>query len=712
MKLDPVDLTACDREPIHIPGSIQPHGVLLVADRDTLVVDHVAGDVEGRLGHADWQGRSLAALIGDAAVSRISRITDSPGTGGFAGQIAGADGQTFDVSVQMSGDRIVVEIEPAGPPQTPAGLLAGLEAASAAFERTASLKALCERAAVEFRRLTGFDRVMIYRFLDDEAGVVLAEDRDPALPSFLNHHFPGSDIPKQARALYVRNLVRVIPDIHYVPAPLRPAWAQPEPLDMSDCVLRSVSPIHMQYMKNMGVGASASVSIVKDGMLWGLIACHHAAPRLLTYDQRAGCRALAGGLARQIKAKEEAEGYRERLRLRGFEDDAVTALSRRPSLDAALRESLPEIQKVLDADGVAVLRGAELLVAGAAPRETEIRDLAAWIAAGEGPEPFATERLAETYPPAADFAAAAAGVLVTQVSAEEPFMVLWFRAEQVEVVNWAGNPHKDAGRAPGETLTPRASFEAWSEAVRGQSRRWTLAEVETAGRLRQALLDIRQTRRLKELNARLTETLADKESLLEQKELLLGEVNHRIQNSLQLVSSFLGLQARSSDDQALKDSFEEARRRLSAVALVHRRLYRADQIENVDLARYFEELSSEMLSSMGPEWAGQLTLNLAPVLIPTDRAVTVGLVLTELVINANKYAYGGAAGPIEITLEDMGPKFRLIVADQGRGKHEPSQGFGSRMMKAMVGQLNGELDYQDNRPGVRAVLTASVVYRA
>lgn len=710
--LNPQDLTVCDREPIHIPGSIQPHGLLLVADRDNLMISHGAGDIEGRLGQAQWLGQALGQLIGDTLAARVARITDSAGAGGFVGQLTGAAGDLFDVSVQMSGDHVVVEIEPGGPPQPAAALLARLEGASAAFERTPSLKTLCERAAVEFRRITGFDRVMIYRFLDDEAGVVLAEDRDPALPSFLNHHFPGSDIPRQARALYVRNLVRAIPDIHYLPAPLRPAWTAPEPLDMSDCVLRSVSPIHMQYMRNMGVGASASISIVKDGVLWGLIACHHAEPRLLTYEVRAGCRALAGGLARQIKAKEEAEGYRERLRLRSLEDDVVIALSHSGSLDTALRESLPQIQKMLDADGAAVLRGDKLMLQGATPNETEVRKLAAWIAAREGADTFATDRLSEVYPEARAFAATASGLLTAQVSAEEPFAILWFRAEQVEVVNWAGNPHKDVARSDGELLTPRASFEAWSEAVRGRSRRWTLAETDTAARLRQSLLDVRQTRRLKELNSRLSETLADKDGLLNQKELLLREVNHRIQNSLQLVSSFLGLQARSSDDQTLKDSFEEARRRLSAVALVHRRLYRADQIENVDLARYFEDLSGEMLDSMGAEWAGKLTLNLAPILIPTDRAVTVGLVLTELVINANKYAYGGAPGPIEITLEELGSRFRLIVADQGRGRHEPTQGFGSRMMTAMVGQLAGTLDYQDNRPGLRAVLTAAVAHGA
>lgn len=707
MSAQDLDLTACDLEPIHLPGSIQPHGVLLVVDRDSLAVTHAAGDVPGRLGVGDWHDAALGHVVGDALAGRIARLTESAGAGGFAGQMDGAEGRRFDVSVKADADRVLVEIEPAAiDPPSATVLLAALEAAALAFERTPNLKALCERAAVEFRRLTGFDRVMIYRFLDDEAGSVLAEDRDPALPTFLNHHFPGSDIPRQARALYVRNLVRSIPDIHYQPAPLVPAWAGP-PLDMSDCVLRSVSPIHMQYMKNMGVAASASVSIVKDGMLWGLIACHHATPRLLTHDVRAACRALAAGLARQIKAKEEAESYRERLRLRSFEDDITALLLGAQSLDEALREVLPELLAMLDADGAAILRGGVLLHAGTCPRETDMRVLAEWLLSQGSSEPFCTDRLGERHPPSAAYRETTSGLLAVIASADEPFVLMWFRAEQVEVVNWAGNPHKPSD-APAAVLTPRASFDAWAEQVRGRSRPWSTPTVEAVAHLRNTLLEGRRTHRLRELNGRLNETLTDKEALIQQKELLLREVNHRVQNSLQLVSSFLGLQARASDSDLLKESFEEARRRLAAVALVHRRLYRADQIETIDLARYIDDLAAEMLESMGPEWRGKLTLNVAPVMLPTDRAVTLGLVLTELVINANKYAYGGAPGPIDITVEPDGSRFRLIVADHGGGRHGVGSGFGTRMMGAMVSQLSGELEHQDNKPGLRVVLTAPI----
>ncbi|MBJ7408999.1 MAG: GAF domain-containing protein [Phenylobacterium sp.] len=702
-----LDLEVCAREPIHIPGAIQPHGAMLVADRTTQEIAHGAGDVAGLLGVDAWIGLSLGAILGDPLAERLAQVTQSGHVGGYAGHLV-RGARPFDVSAHVDRDWLIVEIEPGLDQPLPATAILGqLEAAGAAFERAPNLKALCDRAAVEFRRLTGFDRVMIYRFLDEGAGAVLAEDRAEGMPSFLNHHFPGSDIPAQARALYVRNLVRVIPDVAYTPAPLRPELRGAEPLDMSDCALRSVAAVHMQYLRNMGVGASASISVVKDGLLWGLIACHHRSPKLMPYDIRAAARTLAGGFARQVRAKEEAEAYRERLRLRGLEDEVTSRFARAGGLDANLADGVHELGRMLDADGVAALRGGVLYMDGVRPPETHVHALARWVLQ-RGQDPIVTNCLPEDYPDAQAFQAQASGLLALVVSADEPFVILWFRAEEVEVVNWAGNPHKALTLGPGETLTPRASFEAWRQTVHGRSRRWTLAEVDAAVRLRETLLDARGRRRLQELNTRLGDALNEKDGLLEQKEMLLKEVNHRIQNSLQLVSSFLGLQSRSMGDPKLHEAFEEARRRLQAVALVHRRLYRADQIEIVDMARYLEELVADMNDSLGAEWAGKISVDASPVLVPTDRAVTLGLVVTELVINANKYAYDGKPGQIEVSLEEHRADLRVIVADHGKGKHAPGEGFGSRMMSAMVKQLRGELTFGDNKPGLRAILTCPI----
>lgn len=696
-----VDLTVCDREPIHVPGAIQPHGLLLVAQAEDGRVIGGAGDIEDRLA-SEWLGRTLAELLGAETVASLADADpDEPVT---LGVVQGTR-EVLEGVARRQDERWLVQLEPQSSLWADAAHLLGwLDRAGGSFERASDLRALCDRAAVVFRELTGFDRVMIYRFLDDEAGVVVAEDRDPTLDSFLNHHFPASDIPRQARALYVRNRIRVIPDVAYVPQPLRPAALRS--LDLSDIDLRSVSPVHVQYLRNMDVAASASVSIVKDGVLWGLIACHNREPRTLSYGQRLACQALAGGFARQVRAKEEAEDYRERLRLRSAEDIVTGRLLADPA-EQVLVEVGEELRRMLDADGFAVLHGKTLHGTGHCPDEIDLREIAGFVRKTGTGQLLHTHALSERFPAAEAYSDLASGLMAVVLSSEEPIILLWLRAEHVTVVEWAGNPHKAANAATG-TLSPRASFAAWREEVRGQARPWSLPEIEAVQRLTRALYEARQTRRIRDLNRELTATIADKESLIAQKDYLIKEVNHRIQNSLQLVAAFLSMQARAEGNEDLTRSLAEAQRRLSAVALVHRRLYSDDNVETVDLARYLDELVGEMKTSMGPEWAEHISVDLAPILIPTDAAVNIGLILTELVINANKYAYGGAPGPVAISLEQHRNRLRLIVADHGYGKAGTRSGFGTRMMSAMVERLGGTLDEANNRPGLRVIFTAPI----
>jgi light-regulated signal transduction histidine kinase (bacteriophytochrome) len=698
----------CAAEPIHTPGAVQPFGVLLVVDLAGWRVQHIAGNVEQILGVTEPVGSLLAALVEAEIASQAAALAASPVTGSsYLGQMTAASGQRLDVSAFVAGAFIAVELEPA-PGTAPAArtVFKQLEQAAAIFERAISLQALCEEAASMFRDLTGFDRVMVYRFNEDSSGRVLAEARRPDSYAFLHHHFPASDIPQQARTLYLRNLIRVIPDAAYRPAPLRPAWTGPAPLDMSDSSIRSVSPIHLEYLHNMGVRASASISLVKDGALWGLIACHHDTPRLLPYDVRATCRYLAGALSRHIKAREEAESYRQRIRFRSIEDEMLQLLSREGALDEALAHHLPRVSGMMDADGIAVIRGKELVTSGVHPESDDIWMLAAWLLAQPDDAVTASATVSELNPSFARFRETGSGILAVVLSAEEPWVVIWFRAEQVELVKWAGNPHKAVSGEPNRALSPRASFEAWQETVRGHSRRWTLPEVEAARRLRGALLEMRQTRWVKELNSQLTRLLQEQARLVEQKDYLIGEVNHRVQNSLQLVSSFLQLQGRSSDSAEVRGTLEEARRRLAAVALVHRRLYTGSETRVVDGARYIEELCADTLAAMGPEWQKQVSLDLSPILIPTNRTVTLGLVLTELFININKYAYGGGAGPIEVRLLAERAGLSLIVADRGSGMISSRRGYGSRMINSLVTQMGGRMVYEDNKPGLRVVLSA------
>jgi len=678
---------------------------MLIVNNELKVIG-AAGDIEGRLTE-NWAGRALIDLVGGDCVAKAARVEEDATL--ILGRVEGASGYLNAIAYRSAG-RLVVEMDAAEPePTLSAPFLFGLDAAVSQFERAPTVESLCRQAAATFRDLTGYGRVMIYQFIDGDAGVVVGESLDDGSSSFLNHHFPATDIPKQARALYVRNKVRVIPDVSYIPAPIRSVREDLRGLDLSDSTLRSVSPVHIQYLKNMGVAASASISIVKDGVLWGLVACHHHEPKEITLNVRIACLAIAGSLARQIRSKEEAELYRERLRFRSQEETVLSKLGTDGSLSEFFARSGRELANLLSADGFAAVQGQDLFTYGKCPDNIDIRAIADFIRRPAALQPFATPSLKTKMPEAEAYADRASGLLAVTMSTEIPTILIWFRAEHLEVLEWAGNPHKGVPVEPGVTLTPRASFEAWSEEVRHKARPWSHGEVEAAGRVVRLMLERRNDLRVRELNRELTTTIAENETLLRQKDFLLKEVNHRVQNSLQLVAAFLRLQGKTSGDDAVRLQLEEADRRLSAVALVHRRLYRDDSVEVVDLSRYLEDLVNEMKTTMDDEWARQFDLELAPVQISTDRAVNVGLVLTELVINAQKHAYEGRPGRLSVILEQHRGMFRLIVMDHGAGKKSGGgSGFGKRMLAAVVDQLKGTIDEQDNKPGLRTVVTAPI----
>ncbi len=697
----PAAFNSCDLEPIHIPGSIQPYGIMLILNEDGVVV-----------GYAGAAGDVLDRRIEDLTGLRVASIVEQlPATSGIAvlGDAA-LNGTVFDAIGYRSGPHIVVELIDKGPKlDLGPAFLSQLEVLGATLERSGSLADLAARAAGIFQDLTGYSRVMIYQFVDDEAGVVLGESISDQSSSFMNHHFPATDIPRQARALYVRNRVRVIADVHYTPAPVVSASSELKSIDMSDSTLRSVSPVHIQYLKNMGVGASASMSIIKDGMLWGLAACHHPEPRTLSLTTRMACQAVATSLARQVKAREDNDLYRERIRLRAQEDVVLSRIGNDDGLDRFFASSGSELASLLKADGFAAAQGEDLYLFGTCPDAEEVRSVADHVRRPASLKPVVTSSLSLDMPAAKVFAPIASGLLAVTMSTEVPTILMWFRAEQLQTVKWAGNPHKDVTLGPDDKLSPRASFEEWSENVRGRSRDWTLAEAESAARVVKLLLEARNNARMRVLNKALTVTLKENESLIQQKDFLLGEVNHRVQNSLSLVGAFLRMQGRTASEE-VREHLEQAEARLNAVGLVHRRLHQDNSVEIIDLSRYLGELVAELQTSMDRRWRQFMTLDVAPILISTDRAISVGLIINELITNAGKYAYGGEPGPLEIKVDQHRNAMRLIVADQGRGNSGKTEGtgFGSRMLSSLVQRLGGTMERFDAQPGLRVEVTANI----
>jgi len=696
------NLTNCDLEPIHIPGSIQPHGLMIVADAHGTVVGSAGCGAEAKR----LRGNRLQDVL---AIDLAGFSHQSLPQTGFSvlGQ-AEWNGRLHDVIAYRSGEYAVFELtEAEAGSQFGATFLARLESIGSRLSRSITLTDLANQTAKIFQEITGYGRVMVYRFIDDEAGVVIGESIADGSDSFMNHHFPGSDIPKQARALYLRNRVRVIADVNYTPVPIESYREDLSALDLSDSTLRSVSPVHIQYLKNMGVNASASMSIIKDGVLWGMVACHHHEPRVLSLATRLTCQTVASAVARQIKMREEGELNRERVRLRAQEDLIVNRLGTDENLRSFLGGAARDLTHLLRADGFAAVQGNEVYRSGTCPAPEMVCAIAEFAGESGHSKPFASSHLSEDMPAAAGCKDIASGVVAVTMDTEVPSTLLWFRAEKVQTVYWAGHPHKNVTQAEErKALTPRASFATWAQQVAGRSEDWLDAEKESAIRLTKRMLDAWNNRRINRLNQDLLSTLRKNESLIQQKDFLLKEVNHRVQNSLAIVSAFLRMQARNAEP-IVQEQLAQAEQRLRAVGLVHRRLYQENDVQTVDLGRYLDELVGELASTLDPRWRQQLSLDLNPTWIDPERAISVGLIVNELLTNSVKYAYGGEPGPIMLSLEPARGGFRLTVADRGRGVtgQVEGTGFGSRVINALVERLNGTISSEDNEPGLRTILS-------
>ncbi|MGY1618258.1 SpoIIE family protein phosphatase [Geodermatophilus sp. SYSU D00691] len=521
----PVDLTNCEREPIHVPGSIQPRGVLLAVSEPHLVVQQVSQNLASLTGvaPADALGRPLADVLGVACADLVARSASAfgdlrernpveltldvdgspvpvdailhravirPGDPPLPGQpgppVSGAGAEAVS--------SLVVELEPArGPrPFSFPNTYQAVRGTVGELNRASSLQELYDITAQAVRTLTGFDRVMVYRYDADYNGEVVAEAKAEHLNSFLGLHYPASDIPAQARALYEKNWIRLISDVSYVPSPLTPPDhpGHGRPLDLTYSTLRSVSPIHLEYLANMGVRASMSISLLRDDKLWGLIACHHyEGPHAPPYATRAAAEFLGSTLSLRLVDRALEEETQRALRVRSTLAwlTAATLDEDRPLADTLLGD--PDLLDLLPADSVAVrLQGHS--GARGAPLPEGLAEVVADWATTRGADVVSTDALPRLAPELAAPLDTACGVLA--VPLPEGQYIVWFRGEHVRHVDWGGDPRNKAiARQEGDEvrLSPRKSFDRWRETVRGRSEPWTGHEVAEATELRTHLLE-------------------------------------------------------------------------------------------------------------------------------------------------------------------------------------------------------------------------------
>ncbi|MEZ0169070.1 ATP-binding protein [Microvirga sp. TS319] len=503
-----IDLTACEREPIHIPGSIQPHGALFAFSRVDMTVTHASANAASLLGvdpdlllKRPW-GEALPAIAAQleadletpmpAGTSHYLRTITLTGDGGEA---------AYDAVLSRSDGHVILELE-----AVPEGQASSIETLYPILRRfvedlqgAATVERLCRLAAEDIRRMTGFDRVLIYRFDEYWNGTVIAEDRNDALPSYLDLRFPASDIPAQARELYRRNRLRIIPDATYTPVPIRSH--DPAPLDLSDSVLRSVSPVHLEYMRNMGTPASMSISILRGGALWGLISCHNSEPRRVPLPVRNACDFLTQIFSLQLEARENTALADARVRLGAIQARLLASMAGENAFIDGLVGHPDDLMRLAGARGVAILTEEHCWRLGETPGEAQVKALCGWLSEHHQEDVFATDRLSEIFPEARAYADKASGLLSISISKMRSSYILWFRPELVETVKWGGNPEKPMREEAGTLrLHPRRSFEIWKETVRARSAAWDRSEIEAVKELRNAIVGI-VLRRAEELAA-------------------------------------------------------------------------------------------------------------------------------------------------------------------------------------------------------------------
>lgn len=530
-------LQACAQEPIHQSGAIQPHGYLISCQLPDWTIRHVSANVEALTSvPADAMLRhSLREFINEDVIQAIAEAVgfgepDAPPQRAAVANI-GPMAMLCDIGVHLADGLVHIEIEPqqrGGGERSPTVVAQTMIARVASTDDDAGFH---ERVAEQVRLLTGYDRVMVYRFRHDDSGEVVAESRDPALDPYLGLRYPASDIPLQARRLYLRNRIRVIPDARYAPVPIVPDRnARGEPLDLGQLALRSVSPVHLEYLANMGVAASMSISIVSGGRLWGLIACHHRGVRHLSPGVRAAADLFGLFVSMRVAAREQQAAAALEDDARGIRDTLALRLANASDPHLALTSELDLLRRALDCDGVALLQSDHWHGAGRTPPKERASDLLAWLGRGANASGVVATARAADWSPLPEAADGIAGVLALPLEPARDEWLLFFRCEQIEDVRWAGRPDEPfVVTGDGNRIGPRASFAAWNETVRGTSTPWTDADRRIAGRLSLVLREHarRNHARHADLGARRArmDVLDNRERLLQLSELMDGLVH-------------------------------------------------------------------------------------------------------------------------------------------------------------------------------------------
>ncbi|MEB3210098.1 MAG: GAF domain-containing protein, partial [Leptolyngbyaceae bacterium] len=468
---------------VHLPDTIQPYGVLLSLDKTDFSILQISTNSEAYLGLSPQQllGQSLDTLMDvaqiRAALQHVSPEHNRVISVQLSMETAGGVRQ-FDSFVHPTDTTIILEMEPL--PPSPQGNFLSVHTLTREtifqIQQTKTLPDLFNILVRDVRALTGFDRVHVYRFDEQGAGEVIAEAKHDELQSFLGLHFPEQDIPAPIREFYAKGKLRIIPDLQAERIPLTPAMnpRTGEPLDVTLSVLRSAHPCCIEYYQNMGTSAALVISLIKDHKLWGLLSCHHTTEKYVSYEVRSACELLTQMAALEMSNKVRQDDFEQQARIHALQSELIGAIAQADNFIDALIRPQERLLTLVNASGAAICLGDRLTLIGATPTEQQVQAIIDWGDREITDTLFYTRCLSDIYPDAETLKETASGLLMLRISRVQHYLILWFRPEVLQSVNWAGNPQKVTTRNEEghQELCPRASFEHWQELVHASSLPW------------------------------------------------------------------------------------------------------------------------------------------------------------------------------------------------------------------------------------------------
>ena len=652
---DIVNLTNCEQEPIHIPGSIQPHGFLIGLDINSLVIDYCSANSSEFIGisYIDILGKSFPEIFGEKAKLDLQEYISKDKMLSSLLLRTTLLGKDFLCTVHKSDSTFILEAEPVNKvTKLPNEVYDNTSQFLSYMHTTHSLKDLCSLVAKGTRDITGYDRVMVYRFDSNYNGEVIAESCREDLEPFLGLHYPHTDIPPQARELYMRNLLRMITDIDYTPVPIYTIDDQQEKnLDLSLSILRSTSPIHVQYLHNMGVGATLTISLIYKQKLWGLIACHHYSPKNLTPELRLAAQLQGHFITSQIDLRQSNEEYEVSRKVNAAFDilNAFEISDDPESFNHFIEQ--PELLKICNASGVSLFFEGKVYKNGNTPSDQEIMFLSNYFGSISDHTNYSTNKMVDLLPDHRAVCENTAGAIYHSLDIEGNNSIIWYRPETKTEVNWAGDPNKSI-ILDEKGLSPRNSFKLWKEFVDCTSKPWLQPELDTAAAYANGLqrqINLIKITKEEQKYRKLSEMLKEANAELENMNWISSHDLQEPLRKMQLISSHLLFEDKVSDTvhhslKRLNFSAERMRTLLQDILKYTRLKYSEDDFEPVDLNELVNEVGNEL--SDDSEFISIETENL-----PEVKGIPFFLkqLFSNLISNSIKYAKAEVPTKISIS---------------------------------------------------------------